>query len=34
MKLTDTDPMPFGNKYRGKPMQDIPPIIIIFCGTD
>lgn len=23
MKLTDTDPMPFG-KYRGKPMQDVP----------
>lgn len=23
-KLTDTDPCPFGNKFRGIPMQDVP----------
>lgn len=24
MELKDTDPMPFGESHRGKPMQDVP----------
>lgn len=30
-EFTDQTPFPFGNKHKGKPMQDVPAEYLLWC---